>query len=265
MSLFFGAPNCIQSVADAVPRYGEGEFKSKTRSTVPMLDLLIHTSGVFDSIIREIGFPAQHDLSLEYTVGPFGGRGKASHTDVMLKAGAHALAIEAKWTEPMYDTVQKWFGAGSENKRKVRDGWIAQLGQTYSAPFDSLIYQMLHRAASAAHAGTKPQLAYFLFKSSAPKSASARAITTELERLWNLLGDKKFPFAVVEIGLQPLAAFEALPKVKDDDTDDAVRVALQGSAPLFTFGPLTIRRVGSDSHPIPFDPRPALAVTEATQ
>lgn len=265
MTLHFGAPNRIPSVAEAVPRYGDGEFKSKTRSTVPMLDLLIHSREVFDAIIREIGFPATHDMSLEYTAGPFGGRGKASYTDVMLTSRDESLAIEAKWTESMYETVQKWLGAGSENKRKVRDGWIARLGQTDSTPFDSVIYQMLHRAASAAHAGTKPQLAYFLFKSSDPRSATADAITAELEQLWKLLGDKKFPFDVVEIGLQPLPLFEALPNAKDDDTDDAVRAALQGSAPLFTFGPVTIRRVGSDAPAITFDPRPALAMTEATR
>jgi len=262
MTLHFGSPNRIESVADAVPRYGDGEFKSKTRSTVPMLDLLIHSRDVFDAIIREIGFPATHDLSLEYTAGPFGGRGKASHTDVMLTAGEHALAVEAKWTEPMYETVQKWLGAGSENKRKVRDGWIVQLGQTYSAPFDSVIYQMLHRAASAAHAGTKAQLAYFLFESSDPRSATAHAITAELVRLWNLLGVKKFPFDVVEIGLQPLPAFEALPNAKGDDTDDAVRAALQGSAPLFTFGPVTIRRVGADAPLVTICRQPALVTTE---
>lgn len=249
MNVHFGTPRSITTVADAVPLYGRDEFASATRSTVPLLSLLIHTPALFAETVRGLGLPASYDLFLEYTVGPFGGRGKPSHTDAMLRAGDHALAIEAKWTEPMYPTVQKWLGKGSDNKRKVRDGWIASLGQTYSTPLDSVIYQMLHRAASAAHAGTKPQLAYFLFKSSAPKSGPTSAITVELGRLWNLLGDKKFPFDVVEIGLQPLPAFEALPKDKGDDTAEAVCAALEGTDPLFRFGPVTIQRVGSSTAP----------------
>jgi len=250
MTIHFGTPKSITTVADALPLYGRDEFASATRSTVPLLSLLIHAPDLFAQIVRELGFPADHNLFLEYTVGPFGGRGKPSHTDVMLKAGNHALAIEAKWTESMYPTVQKWLGEGSENKQKVRDGWIARLGQTYSTPFDSVIYQMLHRAASAAHTGTKPQLAYFLFKPSVQKSGPTSAITVELERLWNLLGDKKFPFDVVEIGLQPLPAFEALPKDNGDDTAEAVCAALQGTDPLFRFGPVTIQRIGESTPPI---------------
>src|SRR5207248_1054781 len=87
---------------------GRKEFESATRSTVPMLDLLIHSRPVFDTIISEIGIPSQYDLHLEYTVGPFGGRGKASHTDVMLTSGTESLAIEAKWTEPMYEAIKDW-------------------------------------------------------------------------------------------------------------------------------------------------------------
>ncbi len=114
LTLYFGARNHIQSVPEAVPLYGRKEFESATRSTVPMLDLLIHSRPVFDRIIREIGFLSQYDLHMGYTVGPFGARGKASHTDVMLTAGAESLAVEAKWTEPMYETVGDWLQKGGD-------------------------------------------------------------------------------------------------------------------------------------------------------
>ena len=251
MRIHFGTPKSITTVADALSLYGREEFASATRSTVPLLSLLIHDPGLFATIVRGLGYPTEYDVFLEYTAGPFGGRGKPSHTDLMLRAGEHALAIEAKWTESMYETVRKWFGAGGENRQKVRDGWIAQLRQTYSASFDDVVYQMLHRAASASYAGKKPQLAYFLFKSpSLPQSTSTREILDELERLWNLLGDAKFPFDVVEIGIHPLPLFEGLPKAKGTGTVEAVQTALQGSEPLFDFGPVTIRRVGERSRPI---------------
>jgi hypothetical protein len=250
MPIHFGRPGAINNIADAVPLYGDREFKSKTRSTVTLLDLLIHSRPVFDAIVRHVGFPEQHDLHLEYMVGPLRGKGKASHTDVMLLHGRHSLAVEAKWTEPMYETVGKWFGRGSANKTAVRDGWIEQLGVRYSQEFDSVIYQMLHRAASAAHAGTSPQLAYLLFKPSPDqRSATTEAITRELERLWGLLSERRFPFHVVEVGLEPLPAFNALPKAKTDATDDVVRYALQGDKPLFQFGPITVRQVGLGDQP----------------
>src|SRR5438046_1368623 len=107
MNLHFGTPAAIKSVAEAVPLYGGKEFESATRSTVPMLTLLMHATDLFDEIVRRLGFPGDYDLFLEYTVRPPKGRGKASHTDVMLKSGNHALAIEGKWTEPMYETVAR--------------------------------------------------------------------------------------------------------------------------------------------------------------
>src|SRR4051812_8787238 len=105
MNLHFGTPAAIKAVADAVPLYGCKEFESATRSTVPMLSLLMHAPNVFDEIVRRLGFPGSYDLFLEYMVRPPKGRGKASHTDVMLRSGTQALAVEGKWTEPMYEAV----------------------------------------------------------------------------------------------------------------------------------------------------------------
>ncbi len=272
VNLHFGTSKTIQSIADAVPLYGRKEFESATRSTVPMLDLLIHSRSVFDRIICEIGFPPQHVLHLEYTVGPFGGRGKASHTDVMLTSGADSLAIEAKWTEPMYETIKDWPEKGvakTANQQAVLNGWLNELGRrlgkTYAAAdFAEAIYQMLHRAASAVVAGERPRLAYFLFKPS-PDTRAAKAddIFKQLSRLWNLIGTPAaFPFSAVEIELEEQPVFTALPKTKGEATAEVVCAALQGSEPLFTFKQVKIRQVGPQSPVITFDPRSALAPME---
>ena len=91
MNIHFGTPNLIEAIADAVPLYGRKEFESATRSTIPMLSLLMHAPDHFNEIVRQLGFPSQYDLFLEYTVRPPKGRGNASHTDVFLKAGKDCL------------------------------------------------------------------------------------------------------------------------------------------------------------------------------
>jgi hypothetical protein len=254
MTTRFGTPKPIRKIEEVVPLYGLNEFESATRSTVPMLDLLIHSCEEFNTIIGKIGFPKRYHRHLEYTVGPFDGRGKASHTDVMLTYGDNSLAIEAKWTEPMYETVEDWLEKGTtktNNKKAVLNGWLEKLterlGPSYSAPdFDCTIYQMLHRAASAAVAGKRPRLAYFIFKPSPTGgAASANDIFTQLSSLWKLLGSPDaFPFYAVEIKLKELATFTVLPKTKDEATDEAVRAALQDGKKLFDFSLETIQPVG---------------------
>jgi hypothetical protein len=269
VNIHFGTPRLIQSTADAVPLYGRKEFESTTRSTVPMLDLLIHSRAVFDKVIDTFGFPTQYHLHLEYTIGPFDGRGKASHTDVMLTSEVGSLAIEAKWTEPMYPAVKDWPEKGvtrTPNQEAVLNGWLTKLGQTASAPFNDVIYQMLHRAASAAVASRSPRLAYLVFKPSPdPRSARPDELFQQLTNLWNLLGTKAFPFHLVEIELEQLRAFKELPKTKGPATDEAVRAALQGPAPLFTFRQVRIRKAGTQTAPLTIDFQPASSAPEAVR
>lgn len=259
MSIHFGTPNSIKSIRDAVLLYANSEFESATRSTIPMLTLLKHYPDQFNEIVRKLTFPGDYDLFLEYTVGPFGGLGKPSHTDVMIKSGRHSLAIEGKWTEPMYAAVKHWPKKGATrtpNQNAVLDGWLSVLakrvGNTLDvSQFDNVIYQMIHRAASASFAGEHPRLAYFLFKPSPyPSAAKPDDIHGKLSDLWNLLGKPtSFPFYVVEIETKPLDAFEKLRLLKkgEEATTEAVCAALQDTKPLFHFGDYRIRRVGQET------------------
>lgn len=254
MTVHFGTPKPIRAISDAVPLYGRGEFESPTRSTIPLLSLLIHSPQTFDAIIRELGFPSEYDMFLEYTVRSPGGRGKASHTDAMLTSGTSALAIEGKWTEPMYETVANWLKSGNNrpNKESVLDGWLSLLRRhtakpLYAGDFDTAIYQMVHRAASAATA-ERPHLAYFLFEPSPDKrAASPSEVFGKLTDLWNRLGKPAtFLFHLVEIEATPLPAYEAirlLPK-GEESTAEAICAALQASDPLFRFGVYQIQQIG---------------------
>jgi hypothetical protein len=254
MTIYFGRPEVVRNVSDAILRYGDKEFESPTRSTVPLLSLLIHAPSVFNDIVTALRMPEKHDLFLEYTVSPRGGRGKASHTDVMIKSGSAALAIEAKWTEPMYDTVRKWLGGETDsNRNRALNGWLEMLadrvGENLSAAqFSDSIYQMVHRAASAADSGEQPRLAYFLFKCSGVNNAATTdQIVAQLRSLWFKLGKPaNFPFSVVELDIVPTQAFDeimGLPK-NLSSTAEAVVAALLGETPLFQFGTPRILLIG---------------------
>ncbi len=227
----------VASVSDVISYFGAKEFKSPTRSTVPLLSWLKHEPSFVCSLLNELGMPADCTLHLEYTVNPPKGKGQASHTDLMVLAGASSLAIEAKWTEPRYKTVSDWLnkGAAPNNRLNVLTGWLNLL-QPHSgdslarADFSSAVYQMVHRAASASASGKSPRLAYLMFDPSPdPNTADKQTILDDLNHLWNLLGSpRSFPFHFVKINLAPTAAFDqisALPK-NSDETSQAVQRAL---------------------------------------
>lgn len=251
---FFGNPVAMKSIADVMPFYGEGEFASPRRSTIPMLTLLFHANPLFNEIIRELEMPEHCDTVLEYMVPPPMGQGPASHTDAMVRSGDMALAIEAKWTEPMYQTVGEWLAMGNNpaNRQAVLEGWLTLLQQRIEQPlhadqFHDVIYQMLHRAASAAATAEHPSMAYFLFEPlPGLPFAEVHEIHDRLSDLWNLLGGPQaFPFHLVEIETQPLPAYEPLLLLQpgEEATEDAVWAALEGNDPQLAFPAFAIHNV----------------------
>lgn len=254
MKIHFGNPDRPATIAKIVPLYGDREFESPTRSTIPMLSLLAHSRGKFKRIVRQLGFPAVFDVYLEYTVSPRDGRGKASHTDVMLKSGNSALAIEAKWTESMYEKVKEWRVAGKDesNRLKVLGSWLGVLsrrtGMQYkAAEFDDVVYQMIHRAASAVETGENSSLAYFQFTASSSGTAKADDIRRELSILWQKLGKPdSLPMHVVRIETTILPEYQPIAELKkSESTAERVCAALQGKKQLFSFTPSTSQRVGA--------------------
>lgn len=234
--------NTIEAV---IPLYGRKEFQSLTRSTVPLLSWMKHEQLMVISLLRDIGMSADCNLHLEYQVKPPKGRGKASHTDLMVVSSKSSLAVEAKWTEPRYETVGEWLkkGATPRNRRDVLNGWLGLLQKQSQLPFNigdfsDVVYQMVHRAASACEAGGNPKLAYLVFKPSPDsRTASIQQIQTDLKHLGDLLGNPKgFPFYLVEVYLSPTAAFDEIASLSkgNEATDEVVRGALR-NGPLFAF------------------------------
>jgi hypothetical protein len=250
---YYRNANVIRSISDAVPLFGTRQFNSPTRSTIPMLSLLIHAPKKFTEIIGQLGMPPDSDLHLEYTVSPPQGEGGASQTDIMVKSDEGSLAIEAKWTEKLYGTVEAWLPTVDElNGPVVLNGWLEILGiratkELITSDFSDVINQMIHRAASAVVSGGDSKLAYFLFKPSPDlQAASTNSIKTELTSLWTKLGKpKNFPFYVVEITMSELPAYVSLRDLpKCAETSVLVRTALQCNQPLFDFQKYRVVRIG---------------------
>ncbi len=243
----------LNDIDEAVlsPGYGE-EFQSPCRSTVPSLSWLKHEQPMVSRLLNDLGMPADCNLHIEYEVKPLSGR--PSYTDLMVLSGKESLAIEAKWTEPLGETVGAWLkkGENSQNYQDVLSRWLSLLQQQAKSrlnpdDFSDVVYQMLHRAASACESGGKPRLAYLLFKSSTVRPATnSQQVLEDLERLWKLLGSPdSFPFFLIELHLSPKKSFDDIAPLKKGqvETRERVKAALLGSEPLFTFEEPCVTRV----------------------
>ena len=247
MKIFFDKKQ-VNALDDVFACYSTHEFESPTRSTVPLLSLLQDASAT-KTLLQKLDLNDESlNAHLEYQVRPSKGDGKASHTDLMLIQNGNSVAIEAKWTEPPYDSVEKWVqkGARPKNRREVLRGWIDYLQRHTdrtldAAAFGTATYQIVHRAASACaacDAGGRPSLGYIQF-SPLPTGVApdVKLLETGLSNLFHLLGaPAAFPFFLIEVTAEPTAAFEGISKLSRGlpETAKAVCTALR-SGPLFKF------------------------------
>lgn len=250
----------LVSARDCVSSYSPKEFHSPTRSTVPLLDALGQgtLSTLLEPLLIRSGMAttAGLDFHLEYRVLPPEGKGNASHTDLMvIDSGPprRALAIEAKWTEPRYNSISTWLakGTSAENRKTVLNGWLETIGRHTGTLVDlrncgDLVYQMVHRAASAVLAGRpggQAAMAYLIFKSrgNAGKDESRLdAYRAELKQLRLIMGSpENFPFFLFSVPIRPTAAFEkisSLPKGSAVTGGHVTSALLDMASPLFEFG-----------------------------
>jgi hypothetical protein len=214
-----------ESFPTLLSRYKDKDLASPYRSTIPLLALLKDHPRVLADILTACGLSNSAKLHLEFTVRPEGGRGKASHTDLMVCSELSALAIEVKWTEPRYDDVSTWLRREQKqsdeqcesNRREVMKGWLSFLQKHCFTrnleiqDFGDVVYQMVHRAASACSAakGQRPQLGYLLFTPLPDRSETCpRAYVEDLARLRCQLGKPpEFDFHVFIVRADPTAAF----------------------------------------------------------
>lgn len=171
VSLFLDTVPC-RSFEELIAKLPDDAVASPRRSTIPLIAYwrqrdALATLGLATSDRVELRF--EHPTPVRR------GKGKASYTDLMIISDAIAVAIEAKFTEPRYETVAEWLGpAPSDNRHEVLDGWLALIneatgGQCTRESVRDLPYQVVHRAASAC-AVDRPrrEIWYQLFKEPMP-------------------------------------------------------------------------------------------------
>lgn len=235
----------VPSFSYAVDCYNGKEFRSPIRSTIPLLALLKSPNAALSELLSATGMTSTPAIHLEYPIAPPAGKGIPSHTDAMLLDGDSALAIEAKWTEPRYDTVRAWLqkGGDSLNRQTVLQGWLSCLQNFAQEPLNltntsEVVYQMLHRAASACATLRKPKLLYLCFTPQPNGRASkVQHILNDMTTLHALLGSPlNFQFYLAEMEARPTEAFQSIAGLPKGilSTADRVSAALKGE-PLFDF------------------------------
>ena len=233
-----------------VESFGEGALASPFRSTVPLLSVIKDDWATLETVLSLCGVVGDIAVDLESEVHSSGGN-PPSFTEAMVFHRNGSLAIEAKWTETMNETVAKRLkrkGSNGQDLTEYINGWVTLLSGRSSKPiqlndFLQSTYQILHRAASAC--GAYPSLAYLHFSSPESTGANADAYVKALSDFHRLLGSPEaFPFYVVEIPIKGTTAFDAIRGLKkgQKDTGRRVREALLSDR-LFEFGEAQVHRV----------------------
>jgi hypothetical protein len=165
----------------------------------------------------------------------------------MLIAPSVALAIEAKFTEPEYESVEHWLKQGdATNREAVFEGWAELIDHAVGSRCDrhalhAIPYQLVHRTASVCQlAAPLRYVVYHVFGDSVPTYYG-----DALRRLRAIVGPTpRLALAVAHSTVAPSAAHRALAArwTNGERTLQAdVRNALR-SNPLFSFGKLTCVR-----------------------
>jgi hypothetical protein len=167
----------IVDFADLVCSYPKHEFASPRRSTVPLLAFWADAELRFRALATYTGLDPSEPVSFcfEYPVHVQQGEGKASLTDLMIISSSFAVAIEGKYTEPAYETVEEWLSKpDKQNRKKVLAGWLFLIHRATGIDLEAARvakypYQLIHRTASACYPQVKRRwIIYQLFSKSVP-------------------------------------------------------------------------------------------------
>lgn len=197
------------SIQELICYYGDKEFSSPYRSTIPLIELFFRNKSILEKIIPNI---QKYECVFEYETKVQKGSGKASCTDLMVFNEDYAFCIEAKRTEPAYQTVKEWLSLGNiENRKQVLTGWLEIINKTCMTSLNftdvgNLPYQMIHRFASACKITKKSELLYFCFETD-------EKLTTyyedELHKLAKL-SNRKVPIKLVIFKITESETFKRL-------------------------------------------------------
>lgn len=232
--VYRGEALSFEELVHALP---DGEFDRPTCSTLPLL-------AWWKRGLLPVPIDGRIEVEVEAAVPahprPDGRPNTASYTDVMVRSGAAAVAVEGKWTEPRYERVESWLGeVPSANRLAVLGHWLELLapycnGQPPFEDMGEVVYQLLHRGASAcAQDRPRAELVVQVFG----EEHEARYLE-DLTTLVSAIRPMRLGVALVVVPLRPTAAWEALSRGEPD----RIRRTLVGDD-LFHFGEGRVHRV----------------------
>ena len=218
----------VGSFGELVKQLGDNAFASPTRSTVPLLDYWRGPAPRLRDLWERLGVSHLDDAELyfEYNVPVRQGRGKPSYTDLMVLARGVAVAIEAKFTEPRYESVGAWLRRStSTNRSQVLDGWLEAIEAVLEAriPRDSVVdlpYQLVHRTASVCCADRPRRfVVYQVFG-----EMVGRHYSDDLRRFASLIGEQdRITFVTLGCGFHPTEAYAQLVALWNSGRRDLAR------------------------------------------
>ena len=193
---FFYKTKAIHSIVELISCYGNHEFYSPLRSTIPLIQLIFHNPDALRQIIPDFD---SCKCVFEYETPVQKGKGLPSCTDLMIYNDNEAYCIEAKRTEPMYEKVSSWLQNGrtehsGNNRIDVLNGWLKLINDRCTksitvADVPDFTYQTIHRFASACKMSGNSEMDYFIFKSEHDED-NHKAYLSELKKLTHLCGNE---------------------------------------------------------------------------
>jgi hypothetical protein len=233
----------VESFNGLLQRVPNDVLNSPRRSVVPLLDFSRDPANALARIgsVTHLDLAPATDMIFEHAVPVQRGRGKASFTDLLILSPKAAVAVEAKYTEPEYETVKSWLGESKPNREDVLSGWLSLLERVSNRPLRAtdvaeLPYQLVHRAASVCHCPHQKRVMLYLVFGE-PAAHYAKHIAS----LAALIG----PGLSLLVANCPVAALDRFRELEqrwargERELGPDVRAALV-AAPLFSFGDLSV-------------------------
>lgn len=209
--------------AALLERYRGRALASPFRSTVPLLACWYSFDIALANLAGLLGerLSGAVRLSFEHCVPVQRGDGTPSQTDLLIDTTERVVAIEAKYTEPGYETVASWLSrarteAQAENRRLVLQGWLDLINGATGASLTpeqaaGCTYQLIHRTASACAQTGRPWRAvvYQCFHDDAVPYRGD--YLRRLQQMNGLLGPQDaLRFYLLTCRVRPMPRYEAL-------------------------------------------------------
>jgi hypothetical protein len=240
------------ALVDLVPN---DVLASPRRSVVPLLEFWRDTPKALRQLEEACGLQLAYaaDLHFEYGVPVQKGRGKPSYTDLLILTEHAIIGVEAKYTEPEYESVRAWLRDPRESNRvDVLAGWLELIEFRTSKVIDveqvlDLPYQLIHRVASPCSVERAQRAVIYLVFGSA-----AHHYSTQMRTFAELLGDRRPVLAVMSCPFMPSAAYQEILNRWDAGErrlNHDMRSALRAGS-LMTFSEIIVEYHSSGRHSI---------------